>query len=85
MDDFPLLIELVSGTSIYREPETVSLLPIVQNGPPGAFVIFADGRKPAPARIDVEGRSGRAAISERTPLSQAWCCGAWTAVDRPER
>ena len=30
-----LLIEFVPGTRVYREPEVVSKLPIVPNGPPG--------------------------------------------------
>ena len=42
---FPLLIEFVPGTRVYREPEFVSKLPILQNGPPGTFVVFADGTK----------------------------------------
>ena len=45
MNDFPLLVEFVSGTSLYREPETIPKLPIVQNGPPGTFVVFSGGRK----------------------------------------
>ena len=45
MNALPLLIEFVPGTRVYREPEVVSKLPIVQNGPPGTFVIFADGAK----------------------------------------
>ena len=45
MNALPLLIEFVPGTRLYREPEVVSKLPIVQNGPPGTFVIFADGAK----------------------------------------
>jgi len=45
MNDFPLLVEFVSGTRLYREPETIPKLPIVQNGPPGTFVVFSDGRK----------------------------------------
>ncbi len=48
MDNSPLLIEFVSGTNIYREPETVPHLPVVQNGPPGTFVIFADGKVSLP-------------------------------------
>lgn len=49
MNDCPLLIEFVSNTQIYREPEIVPKLPIVQNGPPGTFVVFADGtRVPLP-------------------------------------
>ncbi len=35
MNDLPLLVEFVAGTTLYREPETVPKLPIVQNGPPG--------------------------------------------------
>ena len=45
MNDFPLLVEFVSGTSLYREPETIPKLPIVQNGPPGTFVVFPDARR----------------------------------------
>ena len=45
MNDFPLLVEFVSGTTLYREPETIPKLPIVQNGPPGTFVVFSGGRK----------------------------------------
>jgi len=45
MSDFPLLIKFVSGTSLYREPELIPKLPILQNGPPGTFVIFSGGRK----------------------------------------
>ncbi len=49
MTTFPLLIEFVSGTRVYREPAIESKLPIIQNGPPGTFVIFADGsRVPLP-------------------------------------
>ena len=45
MNPLPLLIEFVSETSIYREPETVPRLPIVQNGPPGTFVVFTGGKR----------------------------------------
>lgn len=45
MTRYPLLIEFVPGTRIHREPEVVPRLPIVQNGPPGTWVIFADGAK----------------------------------------
>jgi len=43
--DCPLLIEFAPGTRIHREPDYVSKLPIVQNGPPGTRVIFASGTK----------------------------------------
>jgi len=45
MDIFPLLIEFVRGTHVIREPAIISKLPIVQNGPPGTFVVFADGSR----------------------------------------
>ena len=31
---------------VIREPEIISKLPIVQNGPPGTFVVFEDGARP---------------------------------------
>ena len=43
MRAYPLLIEFVSGTRITREPEVVSKLPILHNGPPGTSVVFRDG------------------------------------------
>ena len=43
MNAYPLLIEFVSGTRITREPEVMSKLPILQNGPPGTSVVFRDG------------------------------------------
>jgi hypothetical protein len=45
LTDVPLLIEFVVNTQIYREPQVVPKLPIVQNGPPGTFIVFADGRR----------------------------------------
>ena len=45
MIDVPLLIEFVVDTTIYREPSFVPKLPIVQNGPPGTFIVFPDGRR----------------------------------------
>ena len=45
MSEFPLLIEFIAETKLYREPDFVPKLPILQNGPPGTFVIFLDGRK----------------------------------------
>lgn len=41
----PLLIEFVAGTRVEREAARVPQLPIVQNGPPGTFVVFSDGTK----------------------------------------
>jgi hypothetical protein len=45
MNAFPLLIEFAAGTRVFREPEFVSKLPILHNGPPGTFILFADGAK----------------------------------------
>jgi len=45
MSELPLLIEFIAKTQLYRDPEVVPKLPIVQNGPPGTFVVFSDGRK----------------------------------------
>ncbi len=45
MTDYPLLIQFAAGTRIYREPDFVPKLPIVQNGPPGTTVVFRDGAK----------------------------------------
>ena len=39
----PLLIEFAPRTSLYRERDLVSHLPIIRNGPAGTFVVFADG------------------------------------------
>ena len=45
MSDAPLLIEFAPQTSLYREHDRVSQLPIVRNGPPGTFVVFPDGMR----------------------------------------
>jgi hypothetical protein len=41
--DIPLLIDFVASTSILREQDRTSMLPIVGNGPPGTFVLFPNG------------------------------------------
>jgi hypothetical protein len=43
MEDVPLLIEFAPQTSLYRERDLVSQLPIVRNGPAGTFVVFPGG------------------------------------------
>ena len=45
VSDVPLLIEFAPETSLYREQDLVSQLPIVRNGPPGTFVVFPDGMR----------------------------------------
>jgi hypothetical protein len=41
----PLLIEFVGNTRIFREPDFTTGLPIIDNGPPGTFIVFDDGRR----------------------------------------
>jgi hypothetical protein len=43
MEDVPLLIEFAPQTSLDRERDLVSQLPIVRNGPAGTFVVFPNG------------------------------------------
>jgi len=38
VNDLPLLVEFVAPSSILRERNRVSMLPIIGNGPPGTFV-----------------------------------------------
>lgn len=41
----PLRIDFVAGTTLVRERDRPSMLPIVRNGPPGTFVAFRDGMR----------------------------------------
>ncbi len=41
--NIPLLIEFAPDTTFYRERDLASHLPILQNGPPGSFVVFRGG------------------------------------------
>ena len=41
----PVLIDFVAPTSLLREPNRTSTLPIIGNGPPGTFVLFPNGLK----------------------------------------
>jgi len=61
----PLVIEFVAGSSLQREPEVVPKLPIVQNGPPGTFVSFSDGRRvplPTDQIVSMEDAGGSARV-----------------------
>jgi hypothetical protein len=62
---FPLLIEFVRGTRVYRQPDVAGKLPIVQNGPPSTFIVFADGAKvprPTDQSVFAENCGGRARV-----------------------
>jgi hypothetical protein len=59
-------VEFVRGSRLDKEPPFVSGLPVVQNGPPGTFVIFADGRRvplPTDQIVSAEDGSGAARVS----------------------
>ena len=43
MTDYPLLIEFASPSSILRERNRISPIPVLGNGPPGTFVLFPHG------------------------------------------
>lgn len=43
MEPIPLLVEFAAPASLLREPDRVSPLPILGNGPPGTFVVFPQG------------------------------------------
>ena len=43
LQDIPLLIDFVAPTSLLREQNRLSTLPIIGNGPPGTFVLFPNG------------------------------------------
>jgi hypothetical protein len=57
------VVEFVSGSRVHKERAFVPRLPVVQNGPPGTFVTFADGRRvPLPTdQIVFAGDDGGAA------------------------
>ncbi len=45
----PVVVEFIPGTRVEREPPHTTGLPIVGNGPPGTFVVFAgNARVPLP-------------------------------------
>ena len=43
MDDISLLIDFATPSSIFREHNRISTLPIIGNGPRGTFVLFPNG------------------------------------------
>src|SRR6185369_10836596 len=56
MVGLPLLVEFSAGTRLERQTAVTPKLPIVDNGPPGTFVIFPSGRKvPLPTDYVIAG------------------------------
>jgi hypothetical protein len=65
MMSFPLLIEFAPGSRVYRQRLAAGRLHIVQNGPPGTFVLFTDGAKvplPTDQIVFAENGGGRARV-----------------------
>lgn len=65
MNQVPLLIEFARNTTLHRQPTNTPRLPIVQNGPPGTFVIFSDGSKvplPTDQIVESDDSSGAAVV-----------------------
>ncbi len=65
LDDAPLVIEFAPATSVYRERERVSQLPILRNGPVGTFVLFPSGLRvslPTDQVISTDEAGGRARV-----------------------
>jgi hypothetical protein len=61
-----LAIEFAPGTSIYREQDLVSDLPILRNGPPGTYVIVPDGLRvslPTDQILRADEATGRAEVA----------------------
>lgn len=64
-DAVPLLIQFAPGSRVHRDEAIVPRLPIVQNGPPGTSIVFADGRKvplPTDQVVLAEQRDGAACV-----------------------
>ena len=65
LETVPLLIEFARDTSLYREPDLLSDLPIVRNGPPGTFVVFPSGLRvslPTDQIVFADDAGGRARV-----------------------
>ncbi len=61
----PLVIDFAAPTSLLREQDRPSGLPIVGNGPPGTFVVFWDGLKvslPTDQIVSADDEAGHACV-----------------------
>ena len=62
----PLLIEFAPGTSLYRERDLVSQLPILRNGPAGTFVVLLGGLRvslPTDQIVSADDEAGHAQVA----------------------
>jgi hypothetical protein len=65
LDDIPLLIDFAAPSSVFREDDRISALPILGNGPPGTFVLFPAGLRvslPTDQIIFADDTGGRARV-----------------------
>jgi hypothetical protein len=65
MDAIPLLIDFAAPSSLVREDDRISALPIIGNGPPGTFVLFSGGLKvslPTDQIVFADDTPGRARV-----------------------
>ena len=62
---FPLLIDFAAPTSLFREQDRPSTLPVIGNGPPGTFVLFPNGLRvslPTDQIVFADDTSGHARV-----------------------
>src|SRR5207249_10540950 len=90
VSDYPLLIEFVPGTHISREPEVLSKLPILRNGPPGTSVVFGDGATvplPTDQIVFAEDGGGAARVGFGGMSLEGMACGrlVFVRVREPQR
>ena len=65
MTGCPLLIEFAPGSTLYRQLDIVSSLPIYRNGPPGTFVDLLNGPRislPTDQIVLVDDAHGRVTV-----------------------
>ena len=65
MNAIPLLVDFAAPSSVFREEDRVSALPIIGNGPPGTFVLFPSGLRvslPTDQIIYADAADGRARV-----------------------
>jgi hypothetical protein len=65
LNNLPLLIEFVAPSSLVRERNRISVLPIIGNGPPGTFVHFPHGLRvslPTDQIVFADDAGGRARV-----------------------
>jgi hypothetical protein len=65
LNNLPLLIEFGAPSSLVRERNRISMLPIIGNGPPGTFVHFPHGLRvslPTDQIVFADDAGGRARV-----------------------